>query len=115
MHDGFAKGQTVLAHHPIDRCAARAALAQAVPKALPWRDDERGLVVVMKWTEAEEVFAVRPELDPGASDEGGEIRLPLHPLELVLRESRHSASRRNRVKRVYTGFELRYCLVAPSG
>lgn len=61
--DGVAETDAVRFHDPVDYRAARLARAEAVPQILLGGDDQTGFVVVMEWTQPEQVRAVTFQLD----------------------------------------------------
>ena len=64
--DGVPEADALGLHHPVDRRAARLALAEAVPEVLRRSHDEGRLAVVVEGTAADQVRTVPLQLDaPG--------------------------------------------------
>src|SRR5207237_7897425 len=104
-----AEAHSFALHHPIDHRSAAAACAQAVPQVLSGRDDQRGLVVGLERAETDEVRALLAQLDAATAYQGGEIDLALQSIDLLVRDARHQASCRKRVKRILMRFRYVRC------
>ena len=83
-------------HHPVDGRPARVARAQAVPEVFRRRDDERRVAVVVERAQPQQVRTVPVQLDAPRLGQPLHRDLPFQPLDLVLRDSRHSSALRRK-------------------
>ena len=77
------------------------AAAEAVPQVFGGRDDQRRAVVVMQHAQADEVFALRLELDAVGPHQLGEVGVSFQPLELVFWNSGHKTASSQKPVNVY--------------
>jgi hypothetical protein len=95
-------------HHPVDYRTASAARSQAVPQILARRDDQRRLMIVMERAQADQVRSVALKLDPSRLGQPLHRYFSLQPLDLMLRNPRHSGFSQKGVKIFKKTFDLTY-------
>ena len=86
----MAEADAFGAHHPVDYRAARAARAETVPEIFLRADHQARRVVFVEGAEADEVRAVPFEFHAARFGQTFERDFPLQPLDLALRDARHS-------------------------
>jgi hypothetical protein len=83
-----AEADLVVAHHPINRPAGRAA-AEAVKQVLAWRDDEAGGSVVVERAAAGVILTLFCQRNAGRLDQADQLHVGLDPFQLCFRYARH--------------------------
>jgi len=87
--DRVAETDALALHHPADHVSALLAGAQAVPEILLRCDDERGFMIVMEGTQAQQVLAVPLERDASRLHQPLQGNFLLDSLDHRVRDARH--------------------------